>query len=431
MTVHADADRKYRIFSEIADGCSSDFAYSVSDDISAKGFRAAAGSGILDGYRPVFDATVVSRMNEHGGFLAGKTNMDEFGSCTFCVTGPGIPRNPFDLERSCGGSSGGAACAASVLDGHVALGTSAGGSVSAPAAFCGVFGLTPSHGRVSRHGQIDSSGSMGPIGILASDSGILRRYLPVISGRDENDPVSMMQPALKLGDRRLGSVAVPKGATDNVSMAVRTAFESSLEILKSAGVSVDTVEIPDLRYAMSAHYVLCVTETSMNLARYCGMRYGRQDGDLSLPFDEYFRSFRTKYFGRETKLRTIMGTYMTLGGNRKDLYLRSLGIRQLIIDGYEKVTNTYDAVVTPTMPFIAPKFAEIERMGSAEMYSASRFAVPPVFCGLPCLSVPCGYADGMPIGMQFVSGRWNEDVLISAAEMWDGVFDVKRPEVFT
>jgi len=427
--MYAELNKKYQMFSETAASCDGNFAFSVSDDISARGFQATAGSRILEGYRPVFDAAVVSKMKDLGGSLAGKTNTDEFGSNMFCVTGLGVPRNPFDPERSCGGSSGGAACAASVFDGHIALGTSAGGSVSAPAAFCGVFGLTPTHGRVSRYGQIDSTGSMGPIGLLASKSDLLKKYLPVISGRDERDPVSMSQPDLKIGGRKLRSVAVPKGILDGVSNPVRSAFENSLKMLKSMSVDIEQVEIRNLKYAMPAHYILCVTETVLNLARYCGMRCGRQDGDISLPFDDYFTSFRTRYFGNEVKLRAIMGTYMTLGDNRKDLYLRSLGVRQLVIDAYREVLMTHDAVLSPTMPFVAPKFGDIEKMGSADIYSAGSFTVPPVFAGLPCLSLPCGYFEGMPMGMQFVSDRWNEDVLLSAADEWEKAFDIERPEV--
>ena len=430
MTSYRDIDMKYHMFSEIAGEPGRGFAFSVSDDISAKGFQATAGSKMLEGYRPVFDATAVSRMLGSGGSLVGKTNTDEFGSNAFGVTGLGIPKNPFGPERVCGGSSGGAACAAALFGGHTALGTSAGGSISSPAAFCGVFGLTPSQGRVSRYGQIDSVSSMGPIGILASDSGTLRRCLPMISGKDDKDPASTAQPALKLGNRKLRSVAVPKGITDGVGDAVRRSFDDSLDVLKGMSVDVDRVDFPNLRYAMPAHYILCVTETALNLARYCGMRCGRQDGDLSMMFDDYFTSARTKYFGDEVKLRITMGTYMTLGENRNKYYLRSLGVRQLVIDGYNDVLKTHDAVLTPTMPFIAPRLSDIKGTGSAETYSASMFTVPPVFCGLPCLSVPCGYSDGMPVGMQFVSGRWDEDVLISAAEEWGKAFDVKHPEEF-
>jgi len=419
-------NKKYDMFCETAPS-SGGRTFSVSDDITAKQFRAAAGSGILEGHRPVFDASAVSRMKAKAA-LIGKTNMDEFGFGMFSVTGTGIPKNPFDRERSCGGSSGGAACAASLIEGHVALGTSAGGSVSSPAAFCGVFGLTPTQGRVSRYGQIESVSSMGPIGILATKSEALAETLRTISGKDKNDPTTNAQPELIVGKKKLRSAAIPKGITDGVSAAVRKAFEDSVGTLRDMSVDIEYVDMPVLKYAMPAHYVLCTTEAMSNLARYCGMRCGRQDGDLTMPFNDYFVSFRSKYFGTETKIRTIMGTYMTMGENRRKLYLRALGIRRLAIDGYKNVLKGHDTVLTPTMPFVAPRFDEIAKMSSADSYMASRFAAPPVFCGLPCVSVPCGYSDKMPIGMQFVSDHWNEDVLLSAAEMCGNAFEIRSPE---
>jgi len=425
MTDIRALNEKYNMFSESAASCSGN-TFSVSDDINAKPFQAAAGSKILEGHRPVFDASVVSRIKDM--MLIGKTNMDEFGLGMFSVTGTGIPKNPFDTRRSCGGSSGGAACAASLINGHVALGTSAGGSITSPAAFCGVFGLTPTQGRVSRYGQIDSVSSMGPIGILAANSALLKKYLPVISGKDERDPVTTAQPELIVGKKKLRSAAVPKGITDDVSDAVRKIFDDSVKVLKSMSVDIEYVDMPFLRYAMPAHYIISATETATNLAQYCGMRCGRQDGDLSLPFNDYFVSFRTKYLGAEAKIRTIMGTHMTMGENRKTMYLRALGVRKLVTDEFKGVLKGHDTVLTPSMPFIAPKFDEIKKMSSADSYMASRFAAPPVFCGLPCVSVPCGYSDNMPAGMQFVSDHWNEDVLISAAELWEGSFRIKSPE---
>ena len=424
-----DINKKYGMFSETAAPSETyGRTFSVSDDIVAKNFQATAGSGILEGYFPVFDSTAVLRMKAQGYTMIGKTNMDEFGFGLFSTTGTGVPKNPFDLERSCGGSCGGAACAASLLDDHIALGTSAGGSISSPAAFCGVFGLTPTQGRVSRYGQIDSVSSMGPIGVFASESGRLKDCLTLISGKDDMDPVTTAQPELRIGNKKLGSVAIPNGAADDVSDAVRKAFDDSVSMLKSMSVDVEYVDMPCLRYALPANYILSATEASTNLARYCGMRCGRQDGDLSLPFNDYFVSFRTKYLGTEAKLRTMMGAYMTLGDNRKEKYLRSLGSRKLVIDEYKRILGTHDAVLTPSMPFIAPKFGDVAKMTATERYSAGRFVVPPVFCGLPCLSVPCGYSDCMPIGMQFVSDHWNEDVLLHAAEAWERSFTIRSAE---
>jgi aspartyl-tRNA(Asn)/glutamyl-tRNA(Gln) amidotransferase subunit A len=426
MDIHA-LNKKFGMFSEAVPSFDKGLSFSASDDITAKPFQAAAGSKILEGYRPVFDASAVSRMRSSGK-LIGKTNMDEFGLGMFSVTGTGVPKNPFDRERSCGGSSGGAACAASLIPGHIALGTSIGGSVSSPAALCGIFGITPTHGRVSRYGQIDTVSSMGPIGLLASKSELLKKYLPIISGKDERDPMTSAQPDLVLGKKKLKSVAIPKGITDNVSDAVRKSFDDSVNALKGISVDVEYVDMPILRYTMPAHYVLSAIETASNLAQYCGMRCGKQDGDLSMPFNDYFATFRGKYFGNEAKIRTIMGTYMTMGENRRTMYLKALGVRRLAINEFKKLFEKYDTVLTPSMPFTAPKIDDALSMNSEDSYNASRFVAPPVFCGLPCVSVPCGYSDGLPIGMQFVSDHWNEDVLLSAADMWERSFKIKVPE---
>ena len=404
------------------------FTYSLSDDITSGKFQATAGSRMLEGYHPLFDAAVVSRM---GASPMGKTNMDEFGFGMFSVTGTDIPRNPFGSERSCGGSSGGAACAAALFEDHVALGTSGGGSITSPAALCGIFGLTPTHGRVSRHGQIDGVSSMGPIGILAAESELLKNCLPLISGKDDRDPVSIAQPEFKLKKKKLKTAAIPKGIADSAGAEVRKAFNDSIELLKSMSVDIETVDMPHMEYAMSAHYVVNVTEAATNLVQYCGMRCGRMDGDLSLPFNDYFVSFRSKYFGTEAKLRAIMGTYVTAGDNREKMYLKSLGIRKLVTDDYKKVFAEHDVILTPSMPFTAPTIDDAIRMSSADSYTASRFAAPPVFCGFPCLSVPCGYSDGLPIGMQFISDHWDEDVLLSAAELWEKSFSVKTAEART
>ena len=422
-----ELDKKYQMFSEAAVSydCKK-FTFSLSDDIVAKGFQATAGSEMLLGHRPVYDSTVATRMYSAGGTLVGKTNTDEFGSGMFSTTCAKIPKNPFDLERTCGGPCGGAACAASVIDEHVALAASAWGGITIPSAFCGVFGLTPTQGRVSRHGQIDSLSSMGPIGIISSKAEALRKNLQIISGKDQNDPVSMIQP--ELGNGKLKSIAVPVGITDNVSEDVKKAFDEFVEKLKGMSIDVAYVKIPELEYAMSAHYILATTEFSLNLATYCGMRTGQQNGDMSLPFDDFFTYFRSKYFGPATKMNIIAGTYMTLGDNRNKYYLRALGIRQTVLDSFKKVLKDHDTILTPSTPFIAPKFSDIKIMSYADSYMTGRFAIPPVFCGLPCVSVPCGHSE-MPIGMQFVSDHWREDLLLSAAELCESSFKIRRPEV--
>lgn len=266
-------NEKYVIFSELIEELPSnpsfEFHFSAKDNLCTSDFQTRAGSRILEGYRPPFDATPVKRMRHAGGLLVGKTNMDEFGFGTFSTTsGFGVPRNPFDPERSCGGSSGGAAAAACLLDGHVALGVSTGGSISCPASFCGVVGLTPTYGRVSRYGLVDYGNSLDKVGMLARSSSTLKRYLPIIAGPDPMDPTSCSQPELALRSAGIGSIAVPKEAMESIHSDVRYAFDEALDILKEGmSVKVEEISIPSLKFALPAYYVLATSEASTNLAR--------------------------------------------------------------------------------------------------------------------------------------------------------------------
>ena len=406
------------------------FTFSAKDNLTSIDFESCAGSKILSGYRPPFDATPIKKMREAGGFLQGKTNMDEFGFGTFSAnSGFGIPKNPYDLNRSCGGSSGGAACAAAVLEDHVALGVSTGGSIVCPASFCGVYGIAPSYGRVSRYGLIDYANSLDKVGVLSAKAADLGKYLRIIAGKDEHDPTSCVQPDMPEKDRPMKSVAVPKEAIEGISDKVMTHFEASLESLKSMGIDVEYVDMPVLKYAMPAYYVIAASEASTNLARFCGMRYGQQDGDLSLGFDAYFTSFRSKYFGDEAKRRILLGTFTRMVGYADRYYNKALRVRESIIQEYKKVFANCDAVVTPTMPFISPRFDEISNMSALDVYKADFLTIPPNLTGMPHMSVPCGYSDGMPVGLMFTSDHWNEDVLLSAAVEWEKGFEMKRPEV--
>jgi aspartyl-tRNA(Asn)/glutamyl-tRNA(Gln) amidotransferase subunit A len=428
-------NEKYSMFSYIADNVpaqASKFQFSAADSLTSKGIVTRGGSGILDGYRPVFDAAAIEKMKAYGGKLIGKSNLDEFGFGSFCTTSPfGTPKNPFDPKRSCGGSSGGSACAAAVIDGHISLGVSTVGSICCPASFCGVYGLVPTYGRVSRHGVIDSGGSVDTVGLLSSDPKKFSEFLPVISGADKRDPTSCVQPALDLKGKKIRTVAVPVDALSGVSGDVLSAFESSLDRLGSMGVEVNRIEMPSLVYALPAIRVLAAAEASTFLASFVGMRYGQQDGDLTLKFDDYFTSIRSEYFGEEAKRTIMLGTYVRMAGPRDRYYIKSLKARTALISLYKAIfAEGNDAVLTPTMPFVSPKFEEISKMTPAQTYKAGYLTAPPGLTGMPHISVPCGYnKEGMPIGMQMVTDHWKEDPLITFAKEWSSVFEAKRPEV--
>ena len=423
---------KYRMFHAMTDDTESDaaFLFSAKDNLTSKDMETCSGSRILEGYRPAFDATAIARLREAGGKLIGKTNMDEFGFGTFSTnSGLEIPRNPHDPERACGGSSGGSACAASALEGHVSLGVSTGGSICCPASFCGVYGIAPTYGRVSRYGLIDYGNSLDKIGVLSSDAKDLRRYMGMIAGKDPKDPTSCVQPD-GWGKDSMGSVAVPKEGIEGLSKDVESAFRGFADELVRMGVQVDYVDMPSLKYAMPAYYVLATSEASTNLARYVGMRYGRQEGDLSLKFDDYFSSFRSQYFGDEAKRRILLGTFTRMAGYSDRYYAKARQVRNVVIADYKRILADHDAVLAPTMPFTAPRFDEISKMSALDSYKADYLTVPANLAGMPHMSLPCGYDPaGMPIGMQFVADHWNEGVLFDIAERWQGEFEFRRPEV--
>ena len=389
------------------------FLFSAKDNLTSKDMETCAGSRILEGYFPAFDATAIAKMREAGGKLIGKTNMDEFGFGTFSTnSGFEVPRNPYDLERACGGSSGGSACAAAVFEDHISLGVSTGGSICCPASFCGVYGIAPTYGRVSRYGLIDYGNSLDKIGVLSARAGDLRKYINVIAGRDERDPTSCVQPELRNEGRRMRSVAVPREGVEGLSK------------------DVESVDMPSLKYAMPAYYVLATSEASTNLARYVGMRYGHQDGDYSLKFDDFFSDVRSRYFGDEAKRRILLGTFTRMAGYSDRYYSKARQVRQVVIQDYKRVLKDHDAVLAPTMPFTAPRFDDISKMSALDNYKADYLTVPANIAGTPHMSVPCGYgSDGMPIGMQFVADHWDEDVLFTMAEEWDKEFEIRKPEV--
>ena len=425
---------KYQMFHTMSDDIAAGdakFLFSAKDNLTSKDMETCAGSRILEGYHPVFDATCISKLREAGGKLVGKTNMDEFGFGTFSTnSGFEVPRNPYDLNRACGGSSGGSACAASVIEDHMSLGVSTGGSICCPASFCGVYGIAPTYGRVSRYGLIDYGNSLDKIGVISQKATDLKKYMEIIAGKDEKDPTSMVQPDFKTAYRKMRSVAIPKEGIEGLSKEVEAVFKDAVEQLKSMGVDVDYIDMPSLKYAMPAYYVLATSEASTNLARYVGMRYGHQEGDHSLKFDDYFTEVRSKYFGDEAKRRILLGTYARMAGFGGRHYAKAREVRQVVINDYKRVLETHDAVLAPTMPFTAPRFDDISKMSALESYKADYLTVPANIAGTPHLSVPCGYdSNGMPVGMQFVADHWNEDVLFSVAEDWEKQFDLRRPEV--
>ncbi len=396
-------------------------AVSVKDSICVKDIESAAGSKILQGYRPLFDAFVIARIKEEGGIIIGKTSQDEFGFGGFSINvgiGYKIPKNPFDVERSCGGSSGGAAGLTQKLGNHIALGESTGGSIVEPASFCGVYGLCPTYGRVSRYGLIDFSfflDKIGPIGKTIEDVALL---MNVIGGYDKNDSTSLnvknnnYESYLKKPIKGMKIGIIKEAFAQGVSREVEKNVYSGIEELEEEGAKAEEIslELP-IRYGIATYYMIATSEASTNLARYCGMRYGISER-LEGNFNEYFTKVRSNYFGEEAKRRIIIGTFARMAGYRDAFYLKAMKVRTLMINEYKKAFKRFDILVSPTAPILPPKFSEIESLTPLQQYMMDVMTVSPNVAGLPHLNVPVGFEKNLPVGMLLIADHLEEGKLI-------------------
>lgn len=398
---------------------------SVKDNICVRGMQSSAGSKILDGYIPPFDATCVARVIRGGGEILGKTNQDEFGFGTFSTnSGYGVPKNPHDPERSCGGSSGGAAGLTAAADfPHVALGESTGGSISCPASFCGVVGLTPTYGLVSRYGLIDYANSLdkiGPIGKTVWDVAFL---LSRIAGHDHRDSTSL-DVERKDYTKNLGSeikgmtVGIPKEYFENINKDIEKAVWNAVHKLESLGATYRKVSLPNTKYALSAYYIIATAEASTNLAKFCGMRYGLHL-ELKGGFNEYFSAVRSEGFGDEAKRRIMLGTFARMSGYRDKYYLRAMKVRTLVIRDFKQAFKKVDILAVPTMPILPPKFSEIAALTPLQNYQMDVLTVPPNLAGVPMISVPCGFSGKLPIGLHLIGDHLQEEKILQAAYAYE------------
>ncbi len=396
--------------------------FSVKDNICTRGIRTTAGSKILEPYVPPFDATCIHQIKNAGGFVVGKTMMDEFGFGTFATNcAYGAPKNPIDPTRVCGGSSGGAACVAAAAEfPHIAIAQSTGGSITAPAAFTGTVGITPTYGRVSRWGLIDYANSMDRIGAIGKCVYDAALGLSIISGYDPMDSTSLNAPktdytALLGSEIKHLRVGVPVeyfGA--DVDESIKRNALDMIKGLESFGVTWEEVSLPSTKYAISAYYLIAMSEASTNLAKFCGLRYG-MEGPLDGNYEQYFAQLRGKYFGEEAKRRIILGTYARMSGYRDAYYLKALKVRAKIIGEFRKAFGRVGVIATPSMPIIAPRFDEVKKLTPVENYAMDRMTVPSNLAGLPTISVPSGTSSGMPTGIQFIGNYEQEGTLVAVA----------------
>lgn len=399
------------------------------DAICTENVTTSAGSKILENYRPVFDATVVERLKEAGATFYGKTQQDEFGFGTFSTNCAfGTPKNPHDEERVVGGSSGGAGAIVAAMDQPIiSLGESTGGSITNPAAYNGVVGVTPTYGRVSRYGLVDYANSLDKIGVLAKTVFGAAKGLEVIAGEDENDQTTSSKevPEYSNLEETKGKLAVPRQylELDGVEKGVMDNFKASIEELGEKGFEVEEVDMPLLSadVAVPAYYVLAMSEASTNLAKMSGMRYGLEKNPEEFDdFNEYFSEVRSEGFGEEAKRRILLGTYTRQAGYRDDYYIKAAKVRTKIINQYQEVFDDYDAVISPSMPNIAPKIEEAESMSPEEIYAMDTLTVGPNLAGMPMISVPNGKSNGMPTGLHIVGDHFCEERIFDIAYTFQG-----------
>lgn len=394
----------------------------IKDNICTNGVKTTCSSKMLENFIPFYDATVTKKLEEAGAIMIGKTNMDEFamGSSTessyFKKT-----KNPWNTERVPGGSSGGSAAAVSSDMAYAALGTDTGGSIRQPASFCGVVGLKPTYGLVSRYGVVAYASSLDQVGPITKSVTDAALMLNVIAGHDKMDTTSAnlenkdYTKAL-INDLKGKKIGVPTAfVSEGVNEEVKKVYKSGIENLKNSGAEIIEIDLEYIKYSLATYYIIATAEASSNLGRYDGIRYGYRAKDFE-NLDDLYKKSRTEGFGEEVKRRIMLGTYVLSSGYYDAYYKRAQQVRTLIINEFKKVFEKCDVMVIPTAPNTAFKFGE-KTENPVEMYLEDIYTVPVNIAGLPGISVPAGFdsKNGMPVGMQFIGKAFDEENLLQIA----------------
>ena len=408
----------------------------IKDNISTAGILTTCASKMLENYVPVFNATVIEKLNAAGAVITGKLNMDEFamGSSTensfFKTT-----KNPFDLTRVPGGSSGGSAAAVSCGEAVIALGSDTGGSIRQPASLCGVVGLKPTYGSVSRYGLVAFASSLdqiGPFGRCVKDVALLQDE---IQGHDKMDATSAARSYHSLYDSLSGDVAGLKIGIpseyygEGVKPEVASAVMNCVSELEKRGAKAVPISLPSTKYALSAYYIIACAEASSNLARFDGVKYGYRAKDCDGLIDMYEKT-RSEGFGREVKRRIMLGTFVLSSGYFDAYYKKAKLLQKRIAKEFEDAFRTVDVIVTPTSPSEAFKIGD-KVSDPLEMYKADICTVTVNIAGLPAVSVPCGYSEaGLPYGMQIIGRKFDEKTVLNLAYAHETAFGgFRRPEI--
>ncbi|MEW6681681.1 MAG: Asp-tRNA(Asn)/Glu-tRNA(Gln) amidotransferase subunit GatA [Nitrospirota bacterium] len=398
----------------------------LKDNLCTTGIKTTCASKILEGFVPPYDATVVDRLRSAGAVFAGKTNMDEFamGSSTE-NSAFGVTKNPWSRDRIPGGSSGGSAAAVAADACLGAFGSDTGGSIRQPAACCGVVGLKPTYGRVSRYGLVAFASSLDQIGPFAKDVEDCALLLNAVAGHDPNDSTSADVPRpdyttdLRTGVRGL-RVGVPKEYfVPGMDRAVEESVKAAVRVLEREGATIEEVSLPHTEYAVAVYYLLATAEASSNLARYDGVKYGFRAKSPANLMDLYFRT-RAEGFGPEVKRRIMLGTYALSSGYYDAYYAKAQRVRTLIKRDFDRVFERVDVIATPTAPTPAFRIGE-KTQDPLQMYLSDIFTISVNLAGVPALSLPCGFStEGLPIGLQLIGKPFAEATILRAAAAYEG-----------
>jgi len=392
----------------------------IKDNICIKDELTTCSSKILKNFRPPYDATVIKRLKQEGAALLGKTNMDEFAFGSSCETSCyGPTKNPWDLSRIPGGSSGGSAAAVASDEVAFALGSDTGGSIRQPAAMCGVVGLKPTYGRVSRFGLIAFASSLDQIGPITKTVEDAALVMNIISGYDKSDSTSY---DVEVPDFTKSLVNNIKGVkigipdeyfVEGMDKEVEKAVKDAIKLLEGLGAEIKRISLPSTKYAVSTYYLIAPAEASSNLARFDGVQYGlRKKADR---LGDMYKLTRAEGFGEEAIRRIILGTYSLSSGYYEDYYLKAQKVRTIIQEEFKKAFNEVDCIITPTSPTVAFKLGE--RINDPlKMYLSDIFTIGANLAGIPAMSIPCGFnSENLPIGLQILANLFNEGAIFKVA----------------
>jgi aspartyl-tRNA(Asn)/glutamyl-tRNA(Gln) amidotransferase subunit A len=405
----------------------------IKDNMCTKGILTTCSSKILSNYIPPYDATVVKKLKEAGAVMIGKTNMDEFamGSSTE-NSGLHPTHNPWDIKTVPGGSSGGSATAVAADEAVLATGSDTGGSIRQPASFCGVVGMKPTYGRISRYGLVAFASSLDQIGPLTKDVTDAAILLNILSGYDKKDSTSVDRPVPDYRQALVGEIPLKKMRIGyikelfgkGVEKEVKAAVQQAMKAYERLGAELIEVSLPSFEYAVATYYLIAPAEASSNLARYDGVKFGHRSKEAKDLLNMYYET-RREGFGAEVKRRIMLGTYALSAGYYDAYYLKALKVRTLIKQDFEKAFGKCDILVSPTTPTVAFKIGE-KTADPLSMYLSDIATIPVNLAGLPAISLPCGFSKGLPIGLQLIGQAFAEETILQAAFAYEQTSDWHR-----